>query len=501
MSAPAQAQARRMTSTQTWHPVTRLVKRWAYILTLTGYAFHDTLRSAWATTVGGGFGGYVWVVPIAAALAAIGIARRNRTELPIHDRQTDVIVGFMGLVLALLVHGVLLPRYALYFHLLRLDLVALWLFVVSAGVALFGLRPIMRFGWAWLILLMIFPLPYYLIVILLGGNRVAAGIGTMVIAATATAAAVGRRTSRAMVGSNLAWLVGLLILGTMAVFFPNASLHTYQYFPSITSICLVGSVMYLAARRGAPKRMLGRKLEPLAAKQIWSAVPVVLVVAVLLSLVRLPAIGLAPPLQVNAMNFNEPLKPPHGWHIIESQEYDWVSRFYGRGAKLLRQKMVADSGDTRHDKLGRPRTIVVDTVTTLRPFSLNVYPTRMIYRVNGIRLSGTRPVDLGYGQGADLFSVVDDRILVTWDGLQWTWTNGAMGRRVLAIAVDNHEDNAPFPQPTGGVVATLNSMFTVLFRGNAAVRDTNPNMKDDDLLTEFGHNLVRAQLEPLGYKP
>ena len=46
--------------------------------------------------------------------------------------------------------------------------------------------------------------------------------------------------------------------------------------------------------------MLDRKLEPLAAKQIWSAVPVVFVVALVLSLVRLPDIGVAPPMTVEA---------------------------------------------------------------------------------------------------------------------------------------------------------------------------------------------------------
>ncbi|MCV7356972.1 hypothetical protein H7K04_16175 [Mycolicibacterium fluoranthenivorans] len=488
-------------SVENLHPVTRMVLRWGFIAILTVAAFHRTIASAWATTVGGGFGGYVWIVPIAAALAAIGIARRHRTELPIHDRQTDIIVATMGLVMALLVHGVLLQRYGLYFHLLRLDLVAMWLFIVSASVAMFGLRPVIRFGWAWLVLFMVFPLPYYLTVIVLGGNRVAAGVGTMVIAATATATAVGRRVSRAMVGSNLAWLVGLLILAFMAVFLPSANLRLYQYVPALTSICVVGSLMYLAARRGEPKRVLDRKLEPLAARQIWSAVPLVLVIAVLLSVVRLPEVGLASPARVDTMDFSAPMKAPPGWHIVESQRYTWVTRYYGRGAVLTRQKMVADRGNPHYDKFSRPRTVMVDSITTLRPFSLDVYPTRMMYRVNGIRLSGIRPVDLGYGTGADLFSVVDDKILVSWDGLQWTWTNGTVGRRVLAIAVDNHEDWAPFPQPTGGLVPTLNSMFTVLFRGNSATADDDPNIKDDELLTEFGHALVRAELEPLGVDP
>ncbi|MDX1875653.1 hypothetical protein SBI67_26335 [Mycolicibacterium sp. 120266] len=488
-------------SVQNLHPVTRMVLRWGFIAITTVAAFHRSLASAWATTVGGGIGGYVWLVPISALLAAIGIARRHRTELPIHDRQTDIIVATMGLVMALLVNGVLLQRYSLYFHLLRLDLVAMWLFVVSASVALFGLRPVIRFGWAWLVLFMVFPLPYYVTVILLGGNRLAAGVGTMVIGAAAAATAVGRKVSRGMVGSNLAWLVGLAVLGLLTVFWPDANVLVYQYVPALTSICVVGAVMFLAARRGQSKRVLDRKIGPLAARQIWSAVPLVVLIAIPLSLVRLPDIGLSTPARVEAMTFDTPPSAPPGWRIVETQRYDWVSRFYGHGAYLTRQKMVAETGNPAYDKFSRPRTVMVDSITTLRPFALDVYPSRMLYRVSGIRLSGLRPVDLGYGVHADLFSVIDDSLLVTWDGLQWTWTNGAVSRRILVAAVDNHEDWAPFPQPTGGVAPTLNSLFTVLFRGNSAEAADDPNIKDDDLLTDFGHALVRAQLEPLAVAP
>jgi len=481
------------------HPTYRLLMRWAFIALLVGVAFHNTIISAWATTTAGGLGGYVWIVPMAALLTAGGIAVRKRTELPIHDRQTDVIVAILGLGMSALLYAVLMPRYALYYHLLRLDLVALWMFLVSCCVALFGLRPTIRFGWAWAVLFTIFPLPYYILVISLGGNRTAAGIGTMMIAAFATAVAVGRKASRGMMGANAAWAVGLLVLGVMAVFFRDANPRLYQYLPAMTAMLLVGSAMYRADRRHNTIVPLQRKVEPLAANQIWSAVPLVAVVALALSLVPLPKSGLAPPMRVPEMNFAAQPAAPPGWHLVESQQYDWVVRFYGRGSTLVRQRFIADTGNPVYDKFSRPRTIVVDTITTPRPFSLNVFPARMIYRISGIRQSGTRAVDLGYGTQADLFSVVDDSILVTWDGLQWTWTNGRIGRRVLAIAVDNHEDNAPFPQPAGGTRATVESLFTVLFRGNAAVEDDNPHIKDDALLSEFGHAMVRGQLQPLGY--
>ena len=204
------------------HPVYRLVFRWVFIAATTFLAFHTSLRSVVEVTRGGSLGGYVWVVPIAGGLAAIGVARRHRTELPIHDRQTDVIVGTMGLVLAGLLHAVLLQRYALYFYLLRLDLVAMWTFTVSASIALFGLRPVLRFGWVWLLLSTVFALPYYLVVITLGGTKVAAALGTMIIAGIAAGISVHRDTRRGMIGSSLGWAVGILIIVVMAVWFAPA---------------------------------------------------------------------------------------------------------------------------------------------------------------------------------------------------------------------------------------------------------------------------------------
>ena len=68
---------------------------------------------------------------------------------------------------------------------------------------------------------------------------------------------------------------------------------------------------------------------------------------------------------------------------------------------------------------------------------------------------------------------------MTWDAIQWTWTNGQVAQRVLRLAVDNHEDDAPFPEPRGGFGTTFNSMFTVLFRGKLRGLQRGPNLKDD----------------------
>jgi hypothetical protein len=62
--------------------------------------------------------------------------------------------------------------------------------------------------------------------------------------------------------------------------------------------------------------------------------------------------------------------------------------------------------------------------------------------------------------------------------------------------VDNHDADAPFPVPQDALMSNLNTLFTVLIRGNSVVDDNNPNFKDAGLLTVLGRELVDTQLEP-----
>lgn len=480
-------------------PVTmsRLVLRWAYIAALTLFAFHETLRSLYQSTVAGSLNGFVWMMPIAAVAAAVGVARRHRTELPIHDRQSDVIVGSMGLIFALMLQWVLLPRYGQTFHLLRIDLVAMWFFVLSSSIVLFGLRPIIRFGAVWLLLTMTFPLGYQLSVIAFGGNRPAAGGACMVIAAVATAISVGRNFGRAFVGAAAAFVVGMPVLTAMAVFTPNAPLLAFQLIPALTSMMVVGFAMYFLARRGRPKRFLDRRIEPVAATQIMAGVPAVLVVAVLISLVPLPR-SAAEPAWFSGMTFGLPLAAPNGWHQTEQIDYPWVRRIYGRGATLIRQRFIADTGNPLWDKHAHPRTLVVDSTSTWHPSSLEVYPTVVLYDQSSSRISDPHFIDLGHDITGSLVTVIDEKRLLTWNLLTWTWRTEGSAQRVTVAAVDNHEPDALFPEPSGGLVPTLRTMIIVLFRGNSATWDRDPTFKDADLLTQFSQRLIDAQLARVG---
>jgi hypothetical protein len=478
------------------HPLYRLSIRWLLIIVLTAIAFGDTFVSLAITTREGGIGGYVWTVPVVSGLVAIGVARRNRTELPIHDRQTDIIVGGMGLGMAVLIMAALLERYALYFHLLRLDVVAAWLFVASCCVVLFGLRPVIRFAWVWAMFALAFSLPYYIAVILLGGGKFAAGSATLLIAAIGTGTAVGRTFRRGFFGSLGSWVVGFAVLITISNAFPDAPMVVYQQVPAVTAISVVGLFMYFQARRGAPKRILDRKVEPLASKQVWAGLPLVFIVTIALSLCSLPTQTSTAPLSrpsPDRLVQGRPLDAPIGWTVTEQREYPQVRRLYGDGAVLVRQFMVADSGNPLWDKLSRPRTVVVDSTVSMRPFSLGTYPSRVVYGLTSARISPQRQIDLDMGVQGRLASVVDDSLLVTWNSVQFAWGNDRLAQRVTVFAVDNHDPDAPFPTPSASVGSNIRTLVTLLFRGNAVLDERTPVFKDEELLRTFSRALVAAQ--------
>lgn len=471
-----------------------LTVRWVFFGLITVFAFHKTLSSVVGSTLAGSLNGFVWLIPFATVAAAIGVARRDRTELPIHDRQTDIIVGGLCLAFAVMLQAVLLERYAIYFYLLRIDLAALWLFVVGSAVMLFGLRPVIRFGWVFLVLGCMQPLFYQISVIVLGGNRLAAGAATVGIAAFATAVSTGRNRGRALLGAATAAIIGVFVLVGMAVIRPNASLFAYQMIPAMSAIVFGGIGLFFYSRRGGVrKRLLNRSLEPLASRQIFEGLAVVLIAAIAISLVNLPVQD-APPTDVPGMSFGKPLAAPAGWHQVDEHDFPWVRRIYGKDADLRRQRFVADVGRVEWDKLARPRTVIVDTTTTYRPFSLRVYPAVVMYDASSSRFSDPTTVDLGHGITGSMVTVIDDKRLLTYTLLSWTWRNDGSAQRVMIASVDNHEDNVVFPEPNGGLIATLSTMISVLFRGNQALYHSTPTFKDFDLLSTFGRALVAEQM-------
>lgn len=478
------------------HPVYRIIIRWAIIIVLTVIAFWSSFASMFEEAYAGSLIGYIFAIPWLAVLAAQGVARRRSGELPIHDRQTDLIIGFMGLVLALLFKGVLLDRYADQYQLLHLDFVAMWLFILSASVVMFGLRPVSRFALVWLLLLAVYPLPFRILVISMGGTRYAAGFVVVAVAAGAAALAVGRTRRRGMIGAAGTLVVGTAILLVMMAFFPTAPVMAYTQIPALFAAALVCLTMYLYSRRGESKTPWNGPINTLSAKTLVLAASMVIVTALGLAFISLPKTSTPPTIQNRSLEFGTPLITPPGWQTTDVTEYDFVKRFFGRNSMLIRQKMVAEQGNPAWDKLSRPRTVMVDSLTSIRPITFSIYPDNVIYDMTATRTSQGRKIDLGSNVIGEIFTVVDDTLLVTWTKLTWIWRNDTSAQRVTLITVDNHDADAPFPRPEDSLVSNLNTLFTVLVRGNAVTKNNSPNFKDAGLVTVLGREIVAAQLEP-----
>ncbi|WP_349269759.1 hypothetical protein MPNTM1_00188 [Mycolicibacterium parafortuitum] len=475
----------------TGNPTLSRLLRWALITAITVLAFVDSLHASLANTRVNGINGYTWIIPASAVLAAGGLARRKPYAARIDDRQTDVIVAVMVLTFAVLVYGVLTPRYAAFFWMLRLDLVAMVLFVVGAGILLFGLRAVTRFDPVWAMVILALPFGYHVAVIVLGGGKAAGGVAALMITAAATAIAAGTDDLRVAVAAAVAWSIGPLALLVIVALRPDTSLLLYQQIPTLASIVCVSAVL-LVQPRSVPAA--AARTDPVTVTDVWWGSLLVAAVGIAVAVIPLPPQSRPPPLpQFDGIVVGRLPAPPAGWHVVETGSYDVVRRLYGSNATLDRQKLVADVGNPEWDKFGRPRTVVVDTVTTDWPMSLRVFPPQVLFAVNE-RLSERRSVDLGHGITGELLTAVDDDLLLTWSLLEFEWDKDGLAQRFMIASVDNHELDAPFPEPNGAAVKTLGRLFTILFRGSSVVYDETSSFKDADMLTEFGRGFVEAQM-------
>jgi hypothetical protein len=185
--------------------------------------------------------------------------------------------------------------------------------------------------------------------------------------------------------------------------------------------------------------------------------------------------------------------PPVGFTRTDLQEFDWVRAFFGQSSSLVRQTMRADVGNPAWDVRGRPRTVVVDVLSTANRASLAVYPESTLYRLSNTRTSHPLRIDLGRGVTGSLYTSVSDALLLTWTKLVFDWERGDVTQRVTIISVDNHDADAEFPQPTPSMASNLGTAIGTFLRGNAVSVDDDPEYKDLELLTTFGTGLLRQQ--------
>lgn len=481
------------------HPGLRVGIRVGLIAALTVVAYWSTFSAVVDEFRARTLITYLPVVLVLIVIAAVGVTWRRGNELPIHDSQTDVIVGTVVVVLAVFFQLMLNPRYAAVYLTLHMDLLSVWLFVLGCSILVFGLRPTARYRWVWVLALAIFPLPYRMVVLSMGTSTLASAVVTLAIAVVATAIAVGRTRRLAMLGSLLCAAIGGVTIGVLLVVDPAGTRMTYQLIPSLVASVVVGAVMYLNRRRETRTwNPLGRRVLPLVAVNVVRSGTMLAVLAAGLHFVPVPYFDRGPEVAVNGLAVGEPLAIPAGLRQTDQTVYRWVTRLYGPGARLTRQELMQQEGDARFDKSARPRKIVADTIVTSVPVSLDVYPVVVVYNLVKDRFSPTQDIALHHGLNGWLLSIVDDERLLTYNRLSWWWTDGRRTQFVSLLAVDDHSPGAVFPTPALTIMGNVNSLLTVLIRGNAVVQDDQPVYKDRQLLVETANQLIDRQLAVSG---
>lgn len=475
--------------------VARVTVRWAILLTATAVAYRNTLAAVVDELHAQTLITYLPVALLLIAIALIGVSMRNDDELPIYDRQTDVIVGGIVLILAASLQAMLNVRYDAIYLTIHIDLLSLWLFVLSGAILIFGLRPTARYRWVWLLGLSIFPFPFRTLVLAFGSDRYASSLALLLLAVGCSAVAVGRSPRHALIGATIATGTGLLTLLMIVLTAPELSRFWYSTIPSLVAAFTTGALMYVDHRRDASSFRIypHRGVNRLTSGNVTAGAVLLAVGAVLIGLVPVPAVQAHRGPLFTELDMRLPLVVPQGWKQVDAGPLGF-DRYYGRHAHSARQTIEQTSGDLRFDKAARPRTVVIDVITTDRPITLDVYPPMIVYDTIADRTSAARSVRLAHGVAGTVETVVDDKRMLTFNRLTWRWHNGVTTMQVTLFSVDNHLPGAPFPEPARNPLRVISPMLTVLLRGNAVTTDETPSFKDQELLTECADDLIETQL-------
>ncbi|MEV5646732.1 hypothetical protein AB0L57_00645 [Nocardia sp. NPDC052254] len=463
--------------------------RLALIAAATAAGFWETWVSVWKSAVDGGSIGYIVLIPLLAAIVAFGVAHRPHRGPLIQDRQTDVIVGLVVLVIALSVDRMLVPRLSPYYFLLNLDVLAAWLFVLSAVVLLFGLRLVSCYWQVAVFVLVACPLVYRVLAVALGGGGFAYGFVMVIFSSVAVSFAFGR-------GRRALILFGLcLIAGAVAIVIalqPRLVTFELQLIGTVVTIA-IGAVWWPVSRRRGPVSVAAAP--PVSLPRALRAVILVAIACVLFAFIPLPAQATAEPPAGPPWTGDTGLIVPPGWTQLSTTPYDWAQHYFSsRTSTLVRQTIRTTTADPRWDSLGRKRTAQIDVLTVGNPVALEVTPVRMSYDLSHGRVSATVPVDIGRGITAHMSTVVDDNLLLTWTNLSFEWDRGDKRvQRITIVTVDNHEPDAYFPEPVPSPIGNIGDFLQLLFRGVAAVSDTRSEFKDSDLVQTLARQLVEVQ--------
>lgn len=471
-------------------PLRALVFRWTIVALLTAVAFGETgLRIVDEIQAGAG-SAILLVTPLCAAVAGIGVARRTTGELPIHDRQTDVIVGLVLGVIASMLQWLVIPRYSSLYALVHVDVLAAVLFVLTCCVFIFGLRRTSRFWPVWIVLFGVSPLALRYVAASAGGGAVSQSVVLVILAALCVGFGSAHNIRRGIVATGVSISCGVTAIFLCSLFDDSAYSVMRQTVPPVVALATVT----LFLKTPGWKDPWLRPNQVVSFRQVMKSLPILALAAVFLAVAPLPrpaaertAVG--PPGDVA-----QGMIIPDAWEEMSSNDETWAEGMFGPEASVHQQVIRSSEQRWDWDEKGRPRVAVVQTVNVHRAGVFEIFPVDLTLDLRDSRIGPRTTVQLGHNVSARFRTVIDEKNYLSWSLLTFIWTReDGTAQRVMVLTIDNHDFDAAFPKMVPGTSSTLMRLASVMLRGSSAVNTSESMDKDRGLLIELGRNLVEAQ--------
>jgi exosortase/archaeosortase family protein len=151
-------------------------------------------------------------------------------------------------------------------------------------------------------------------------------------------------------------------------------------------------------------------------------------------------------------------EPVPGWAVVHTQEYPWVTEYFGRDSTWNRYVYFWRQQSTATDQFRALSPITLDVISTPDLGTFSTYGLIACYRFHHFRLLEDRPVDLGAGLvGHAVVYALPSH--VDWAAVYWEWpvqqgSRVTYERVVLNLQIFDSTDLSS-PQPTTNWLSNL----------------------------------------------
>ncbi|WP_333619607.1 hypothetical protein [Dietzia sp.] len=471
-------------------PLWGLFWRWAAIAVIVGAGFWRTEVHLVDEVNAGAESTHVFLVLACAVFLALATARKRLPELPIFDRQTDIIVGIVLAAIAAMLRFFVVPRYPAFFALLHPDIPAAYVLAMAACVFLFGLRRTAHYWSSWAVLLLASPGVVRLAGYIAGGGDFGFAVVLVPLAAICAGAGVGTSLKKGVALAGVSAAVGFSVLGLWAGLLGQEVGPLTQALPVLAALaCAVPALVRLPAASGR-----ARPRQAVSAREGLKCLPLIVAIAVIVAVADLPQSAQGRAAMGPPGPTGRTLAVPDLWKEISQSDLPWAPSMFGPGATIHEQLLRSTTPRRDWDEKERPRMVAAYTISAHKPGIFDVYPVEMTFDTRRSRTSAAEPIALPHGVTARFRTVVDDTTYLTWSILSFLWSRSdGTTQRIMLLSIDNHDFDAVFPRPMPGTLSTAERLASILLRGNSSVSDEFSERKDVDMLTELGGDIVEAQ--------